>query len=232
MAGYAKTSLISTLGIAINDISNLYKEKFINYRGKTISQPREQYSEVISGFLLNNLQEFKKIKSITREKCYFTKTHDGKIKNPNSNRTEEKIALSMSGKTYQYIGKIVDYQIPLKNKKDDTGLGKIDLLSYIDDKLIILELKVEDSKETLLRCVLETYTYWKTVDQLKLLRDFSSLAPEVKNVEKAVLVFKNSFQHEEYKNTNSKTRELMTKLDVGIYLIEHINENRFIITLP
>ena len=69
---------------------------------------------------------------ITRKESYKTKGHDG-IYNPNSNRLEEITAMQMynqckDGSIYDFIGKIIDYQTPLKNSKTDDA-GKIDLLS-------------------------------------------------------------------------------------------------------
>ena len=99
---------------------------------------------------------------ISRESSYKVKNHDGKIKDENSNHEEEKIAMELfdysqnKGATFDIIGKIIDYQTPLKNvQKDD--VGKIDLLAYNEKEktLKILELKKPDNKETMLRCVLE-----------------------------------------------------------------------------
>lgn len=77
------------------------------------------------------------------------------------------------GKVFDVIGKIIDYQTPLKDIQTDKA-GKIDLLAYNENEktLRILELKKLDSKETMLRCVLEAYTYLKIVDKAKLLKDF------------------------------------------------------------
>lgn len=58
---------------------------------------------------------------ISRESSYKVKTHDGKIKDKNSNREEEKIAMELfdysqnKGVTFDIIGKIIDYQTSLKN---------------------------------------------------------------------------------------------------------------------
>ena len=62
------------------------------------------------------------------------------------------------------FGKILDYQVPLKNKSTDKGLGKIDLISVKESSkpgtkiIYFLELKKDNSKETLLRCLLEVYS--------------------------------------------------------------------------
>jgi len=126
-------------------------------------------------------------KGIAKEENPYKKYHttaikiDGKIKDENSNREEEKIAMKLfhssqnQGKVFDIIGKIIDYQTPLKNVQTDDA-GKIDLLAYNEKEnpktLRILELKKPDSEETMLRCVLEAYTYLKVVDKDKLLKDF------------------------------------------------------------
>ena len=65
------------------------------------------------------------------------------------------------------LGYIFDYQTPLKETRNDS-YGKIDLLGYNqDDKcysVIELKYRPSGSEETLLRCVLEAYTYYKLLD--------------------------------------------------------------------
>lgn len=125
--------------------------------------------------------------------------------------------MAMWGNTYKAIGKIVDYQVPLKSRRDkeNKGLGKIDLLSHNGDSLIMLELKRFENKETLLRTVLEIYTYWKIVDRTKLLSDYNDL--QTNRVEKGVLVYKNSPLHLQIQD--AQVARLMQALDVKAYVI-------------
>lgn len=58
------------------------------------------------------------------------------------------------------IGEIMDYEVPLFN----SGNRNIDLISKRGEKLYLLELKKNRSMETLLRCLLEVYTYSCFVD--------------------------------------------------------------------
>ena len=163
---------------------------------------------------------------ISRESSYKVKTHDGKIKDENSNREEEKIAMELfdysqnKGVTFDIIGKIIDYQTPLKNvQKDD--VGKIDLLAYNEKEktLKILELKKPDSKETMLRCVLEAYTYLKIVDKDKLLKDFG--LPKDTILKTCPFVFVDGEQYKEMQQDRKNLKELMKKLDVEpVYLKE------------
>ena len=119
----------------------------------------------------------------------------------------------MFRQTYEEFGTVLDYQIPLKNSNDDKGVGKIDLISLKDDSLYLLELKRSDSKETLLRCVLEIYTYINRVDHSKLLKDFN-LDIGIKLVA-APLICENGYQHNEFiENKESKVIELMNILNI------------------
>lgn len=192
----------------------------VNYRGKT-SDSGEYYTEIIAEFLCNNINEFQKgIKVISRQVSYKIKNHTGNV--PISNRKEEIIAIKMfnqsdkDGYFYPFIGEIIDYQTPLKSKQKDVA-GKIDLLAYNNQILHMLELKKPDNKETLLRCVLEGYTYLKTVDQKKLLSDFS-LHKSTKIVA-SPLVFKGSSQYLEVKENRKWLEQLMAYLESRPYYV-------------
>jgi hypothetical protein len=208
------------IGDALNNIDTMYKQGIINYRGKT-TDTKEIYTELVAEALLNQLALFNQIKTIPRSSDYRVPGHNGSTSNPQSNRVEERVILNMFGKSYNYIGKVVDYQVPIKGVSNDKA-GKIDLLSQQGDTLIILELKKEHSQETLLRCVLEAATYWRQIDKQKLLGEYQDF--NVKNVKPAVLVYKDKVQHNEYKNQNSNTRKLMDQLQVGMYVIESFND--------
>lgn len=150
-------------------ISLLYTSDIINWGGKT-SDTKRKYTEVITKKILENI-DFKKIKKITRTQSY-NMNHDGTIENEKSNRKEEIIAKKMYNKTYDELGEIIDYQIPLKDKSD-SKTGKIDIISKKEDLLYLIELKNEESEETLIRCVLEIITYFYTLDHEKLKKDFN-----------------------------------------------------------
>ena len=222
---YSKDEIIKMMEEAKSDMKNFYKKEFVNYSGET-SDTKEYYTEIIAEWLLDNFYLFDTIKMISRESSYKVKTHDGKIKDENSNREEEKIAMELfdysqnKGVTFDIIGKIIDYQTPLKNvQKDD--VGKIDLLAYNEKEktLKILELKKPDSKETMLRCVLEAYTYLKIVDKDKLLKDFG--LPKDTVVKACPFVFFDGAQYKEMQQDRKNLKELMKKLDVEpVYLKE------------
>ena len=211
----------------IQDMGNFYKRKVVNYRGTT-SDSKEYYTEVVAEWILKNIYLFDYIKPITREKSYKADSHDGKNKDNDSNREEEKIAMKLfelsqnQGKVFDIIGKIIDYQTPLKDIQTDKA-GKIDLLAYNENEktLRILELKKPDNKETMLRCVLEAYTYLKVVDKAKLLKDFE--LPENTKIKACAFVFYGGEQHQEMQKNKENLGELIKKLDIEIIYLKEEN---------
>ena len=223
---YSKEEIIKKLEESKSEMGQFYSENFLNYISET-SDKEGDYTEIIAEWLLNNIKLFDEIKPITREKNYKVKTHDGKIKNEKSNREEEIIAMKLfelsqnQGKVSDIIGKIIDYQTPLKNVRGDKA-GKIDLLAYNENEnpktLRILELKRPDSKETMLRCVLEAYTYLKIVDKTKLLKDFG--LPENTKIKACSFVFLDGAQYQEMQQDRKNLKELIEKLEIEVIYLE------------
>ena len=73
---YKKEDIINLLEKFKNEIHLLYKQDFINYRGKT-SDTGIYYTEIICEWLLENKPLLSKIPTITREESYKTKNHNG-----------------------------------------------------------------------------------------------------------------------------------------------------------
>lgn len=222
---FSKNEILEMIENAKFDIRSFYKQDFVNYAGKT-KDSKEYYTEIIAEWLLSHVDLFNKIKLINREGSYRIESHDGKIINQESNRAEEKIAMKLfdysqnKGEIFDKIGKIIDYQIPLKNIQTDDA-GKIDLLAYNEDTdtLRILELKKSDSKETMLKCLLEVYTYLKIVNKDKLLKDFG--LPKNTIVKASPLVFFEGMQYKEMQEDRKNLKKLMEKMEIEpVYLIE------------
>ena len=222
---FSKNEILEMIENAKFDIRSFYKQDFVNYAGKT-KDSKEYYTEIIAEWLLSHVDLFNKIKLINREGSYRIESHDGKIINQESNRAEEKIAMKLfdysqnKGEIFDKIGKIINYQIPLKNIQTDDA-GKIDLLAYNEDTdtLRILELKKSDSKETMLKCLLEVYTYLKIVNKVKLLKDFG--LPKDTIVKASPLVFFEGMQYKEMQEDRKNLKKLMEKMEIEpVYLIE------------
>jgi len=224
---YSKEEIIKKLEASKSEMGQFYSEDFLNYISET-SDKEGDYTEIIAGWLLDNIELFNEIKLITREKSYKVKTHDGIIKNEESKREEEKIAMKLfdssknRGKVFDIIGKIIDYQTPLKNVRGDKA-GKIDLLAYNENEktLRILELKRPDSKETMLRCVLEAYTYLKVVDKAKLLKDFG--LPENTVIKACPFVFYDGKQHKEMQQNRENLGQLIKELGIEVIYLKEEN---------
>ena len=224
---YSKEEIIKKLEESKSEMGQFYSENFLNYISET-SDKEGDYTEIIAGWLLDNIELFDDIEMISRKSNYKVKTHDGVIKNEGSKREEEKIAMKLfelsqnQGKVFDIIGKIVDYQTPLKDIQTDKA-GKIDLLAYNEEEKIlrILELKRPDSKETMLRCVLEAYTYLKVVDKDKLLKDFE--LPENTKIKACAFVFYGGEQHQEMQKNKENLGELIKKLDIEIIYLKEEN---------
>ena len=224
---YSKEEIIKKLEESKSKMGQFYNENFLKYIGET-SDEEGYYTEIIAGWLLDNIELFNNIKMISRKSNYKVKTHDGIIKNEGSKREEEKIAMKLfelsqnQGKVFDIIGKIVDYQTPLKNVQKDKA-GKVDLLAYNEEEktLRILELKKPDSEETMLRCVLEAYTYLKVVDKDKLLKDFG--LPKNTEIKACPFVFYDGKQHQEMKDGREKLEELIEKLGIEVIYLKEEN---------
>lgn len=227
---YTKAQILGKCSSALEDIKNFYKQDFANYGGKT-TDTGEYFTEVVAEFVIEHIDEFRnKIPMITRKTTYKTDSHYPININENSNREEEiiakKMALQSESKPFDFIGSIIDYQTPLKNIKFDEA-GKIDLLADDGKRLIILELKKPTSTESALRCVLESYTYLKTADKTKLLKDFGK--PESFGLAAAPFVFKLSRQYNEFHEYRPRLKRLTELLNIKPYYISE-NDGKYFAT--
>jgi hypothetical protein len=224
---YTESKILEMAEAAFGDSSKaFYNANVVNKSGET--DTGKKITEIIAGLLSTNanIERFNgKIIKIRRGNSYHTLSHDGNATTGNtreqSSRVEEYAAMALfKGKNFQLVGEIKDYQTPRKNIRDDKA-GKIDLLSYDKglDSLNIIELKRPNSKETLLRCVLEVYTYWYTIeDKEQFLKDFK--VPEDTRIRRALLVFEDSTPYRDFmceKQVN--VRALMKKLEVDLYVL-------------
>ncbi len=226
---YKRAELISKVLKHTCDMPSFYKQRFINYRGRT-SDTQELYTEVIAELLCGNLKLLDLIPTINRKSSYKTCSHDGQYKEA-SNRKEEKIAMDLfcmsrySNVEFDKIGLIIDYQIPLKNTRSDSA-GKIDLLSVSKDMAHILELKTCDSEETMLRCVLESFTYLKTLNADKCKTDYG--LSENTCISASPLVFQGGYQQAEFFDKERvHLHRLISILDTHPIFLEKIGEKKY-----
>ncbi|MDR1705020.1 MAG: hypothetical protein LBS19_10120, partial [Clostridiales bacterium] len=212
---YSKEQIVSMVQKALDNPSLAYRRKVFKFRG-----PRsgERYTEIAAEELLKpeNFDKLGTIPRIDRED-YRAKSHDGlanKRMPDNSNRQENWIAKRLFGKSFDHIGEFIDFETPLKKSAADSA-GKIDLIAHskTSGKTYMLELKRPESDETLLRCALEIYTYYKTANHGNLLKSFSlpgeSAIP-------GILVYIKSQAYQDFISESCRTvRILMKKLGVS-----------------
>lgn len=93
----------------------------------------------------------------------------------NLSRKALPLGLKQHPKATPDIGTIEDYQTPIFHTSYTGKSRKIDLISVkrgSKPELFILELKRYKSKETLVRCLMEAYSYSVMINREKLLNDF------------------------------------------------------------
>ena len=90
-----------------------------------------------------------------RRNRYFVEGHDGRLSTSGgSNRFEEHLAIALWRKDGLWPRpsaggiRLLDYQVPLKARQTDEGVGKVDLLGVTDSgQLAVVELKVKPKEE-------------------------------------------------------------------------------------
>jgi len=201
------------------DASTLYKAGCLNWKGNT--KEGSAYSEVIAEYLLKlRVKELlSQIPSIKRED--YNVEHEGIIRSV-SNRHEEKFAIGVLNKSLPFLGRIINYQVPLKSRQSDKT-GKIDLIAYRENQknaALIIELKFMENKETLLRAALEISTYYRMLSHeyfLASYEKFKGLKPQ--NIRKALLLGVDTQSYKDARNLENlpNVRRLLLDLELEIY---------------
>ncbi len=149
-----------------------------------------------------------------------------KCKNKRPFREEEWICKHCMGREFASVGKMIDYQVPLKHKKNVTGLGKIDLLSQKGAEGFLLEVKVPNSTEEPLRAIMEIYTYWQQLggeDCQNFLEN--SMLNDVTTLRKAIILYKESPIYKKLSTSHNNLYALMKDLGVECFIAQRMNEN-------
>ena len=102
-----------------------------------------------------------------RNKKYFVGHTGIPSSGDSTNRDEEHLAIALTNRTLEFSDgwpvELVDYQVPLKARSGDAGLGKVDIFGVdLSGRHVIVELKIAGASgrsDTPLRAVLEGLTY-------------------------------------------------------------------------
>lgn len=239
---YSRSQLIEMCNEVLTDKpSELYKKKFITSCDTVKGENGSERTEVIAEYICRRIDDLKRIQRLSRENYKIT-SHLGKL--TESNQEEKNLAKTLFNQCklpdgihrqpYDFIGAIIDYETPLKTSNSDKGVGKIDLLSVSDDNsnVYLLELKKKDSPESMLRCVLEAYTYSMQVDEKILKSSFD--IPENYTLKPTPLVSKNGEQWKEMQELKAGNKphlkKLMEELNIAGPFYYELVDGKYVIT--
>ena len=222
---------------------NLYNHSYINAKGETSkAEGKIPYTEIIARLLLEDVNfelfsrslfSHKKKMSFQEGKGYYNADHA--ILTPeafpqNPRREEEWIAKKLNGHTFRQFGTVFDYQVPLtRDSSNENKAGKIDLVSRKGNEIYLLELKRPSSTETLLRCILESYTYSQLINTQKFVADYGHVLGNA-NAEDFTFIpcplfFTDSQQHLEWQEMRKGNRpalyELSKNLNIRFFVLQN-----------
>lgn len=210
---YSKEILVAEINKAVLDMSTFYQQPFLNWIGVT-SDTDEPYSEVTAAYLLKHLDLLEQISCVGRESYLVNHTPSPDAEDYQGPRKEEYLAQALIGTTLNGLGEILQYQVPLKKRAKDEGVGKIDLVSLKESKLYVIELKTAVSKETVLRCAMEAVTYCRQANQEQLMKDYRAT-----EIIPAVLVGKGGAQETELQEKPENLTRLLRTLGVEVFFL-------------
>jgi len=170
---------------AMQKPQSMYKAAVFNRRGPR-NRGERRYTEIAAEYLLAHHDNWKDhIPRVEREGKYRVE-HTGEVPAGGNPESEKRQAIALFNERREGgFGKIIDYQVPLKGKRIDKA-GEIDLLAEQGDDLVLLEFKLAKKRgeETLLRAVLEVYTYSRQINAQALLDEWGKNG----TLQKAVLL--------------------------------------------
>lgn len=214
---------------AIAKPDSFYQNPLVNWQGR-FSDLECLYSDKISEELLqpDNFMKISEIVSVPREKDRpYLPRSDRSPQKGSSNRLEERFAKLLVNKNLADLGQVFNYQVPLKATRK-TPAGKIDLVTRTAANIFLVELKGPfNRQDTLLRSVLEVWTYSKQICREKFLQEFKAEFPcsfALNDIKPAVLLFPGTLAFEEAEEMTEKgncnrqhLKALVTKLGVLVF---------------
>lgn len=239
---YSEKELIKRIEEQSND-AEFYRIPALNYTGKTSEGCH--YTEIIAKWLIEkwdsrkdeaillqkaNMQEPEKEQS---SPIHLEEKRQGKIKySEGSNRDEENIAKRlMEQEVLQVIDfpntEVVDYQVPI-NRVWHSTQGKADLILVNERETIIGELKDDDSRETLLRAMVEAKTYTLKIVNYSFAKERFIRSYHHESIQPAVLFFENTQPWNDYLDMKAGNRialqSLANKWDMLFFLVKTVGD--------
>jgi len=119
------------------------------------------YTEEIASYILSEFEDIALERGGLRQSGFRVDGHCGKgqLQTDISQVTEKRLVQGIFNlQEIEPLGKILDYEVPLKASQGDSH-GDIDMLCLHDDELLIVEAKKPNSSESILKAILEAFVY-------------------------------------------------------------------------
>jgi len=199
------------------------------------SLQRKSYSNIIADIIVNNFDCIKLVKDDLRQNNFKIDDHCGQaqlstdIKQITEKRFLRALFNFTKEKPLKFIGKVIDYEVPLKEKRG-VQHGDIDLLALNNNNLFIIEAKKHNSSESILKAILEAYVYSKLVHSVKesFYSDFGFASELI--LTPTILTFKSATSGEQLLSMNkySSIKRLLNILNEDLQK-DGLNKYRFFI---
>lgn len=219
----------------------LYSCSELNQRGNIKYNDENLNSQEFYSMKLSETEIFKQFLKIepSKRKNYKVDKHKGQIDivtiSDKISLTEKRLARAIYNQKITPLGEILDYQVPLKDKRDNKD-GEIDLISKKgEETLCLIEIKMgeENKGETLLRALLEICTYYKRLNLDTIKKEYNC-----NNVKLMILIEKDSYAYKQAVELNKTIylKELFKNLsenlgDILIYSYEILPKKENIFTI-
>jgi hypothetical protein len=143
-----------------------------NYTGQVFGTT-EPYTECVARMLVRDFDVLTEIgRNLSSVRAYgFNQAHNGvsqdqrrQLRDGKTSFNERPFAVALFNSNHEYpFGRVVDYEVPLRPSRA-VKIGNIDLVSILGNEAAVIELKIGrseagETKETLLRAVMEAYTF-------------------------------------------------------------------------
>ena len=173
----------------LSDLEAVPKDWYSIYQWKPTA--RIGYTEWISEWLDEFLDEIRLIEKGLRQRSFKFADHRGQISLQTGieQLTEKRLVRAMFNLVQvPALGKVVDYEVPLK-ESDDAKHGDIDLLCISSESALCVEAKKPEASESLLKAILQAFVYTSLVATRReaFLKDFD--LPPILKLTPSVLTF-------------------------------------------
>lgn len=233
------------MSILVNDYKKLKNWKEI-YQWKRITSRGN--SEIISEWLLRDFEKIKFDKFGLRENNFKINVHEGycELQTEITQFTEKRFCRALFNKynkiEHPLLGKILDYEVPLTAPKQEktkkVNQGDFDLVSKRNGSILVFEVKKAQSNESLLKAILQIFTYVTRLADSNLINKFlEDYIPNEKKIIPCILTFDNAASGKQISEIGKypELQSLIAKINSNLednkignlefYIVEEPNED-------